>query len=322
MAGIPLVEASMLAGIVEAVLYGFYTCIFCVTIYVQVTTAKTTSSHGKIMFFIGTVMFFLATLHLAINLYRTVEGYVGHSATKGGPIAFLGPLKNWHQVLKDIVYVTISILGDAVAVYRCWIIWNRNHILMVVPFLLLIASAVSGYIVVALLYHTQPTSIFNPNLVGWICSFYAVAIVQNTLTTGLMMYRLWATAKSAANYRVGRGHFIPIMRILMESAVLYLVFEVVILAVYVSNSNAQSIIHDSIPPIIGMTFSLITIRIAMRSRQDYRSTLVNSGTGASTDPNRTIGSIPMRRVVHIDKEQIDDRSLGNDNDKEYKRNVV
>jgi hypothetical protein len=86
------------------------------------------------MFFVGVVLFLLTSVHVckcfdsksqhclifsffaAINLYRTYFGFVYRLTAKGGPITFLGPLFLWHQVAKDVVYVTVSILGDAVAV--------------------------------------------------------------------------------------------------------------------------------------------------------------------------------------------------------------
>jgi hypothetical protein len=110
---------------------------------------------------------------------------------------------------------------------------------------------VSGYVVVALLATLAPgVHIFSPTLDHWIQTFYAVAVVQNALTTGLIIYRIYTAAKLSSSYRAGQDMFMPVVWILVESAALYLAVEVVLLFIYVGGSNAQSIVQDSIPAII------------------------------------------------------------------------
>ena len=68
------------------------------------------------MFYIGIVMFVLATIHVSMNCYRMIQGYVIHARDPGGPAAWIGALAPWHHVFKDTVYATQEMLGDAVAV--------------------------------------------------------------------------------------------------------------------------------------------------------------------------------------------------------------
>ena len=68
------------------------------------------------MFAIGIVMFTIATVHLAMNCFRMINGYVVHAADAGGPVGYISALAPWHHVFKDTLYATQEILGDAVAV--------------------------------------------------------------------------------------------------------------------------------------------------------------------------------------------------------------
>ena len=68
------------------------------------------------MFYIGIIMFILASIHVSMNCYRMVQGYVIHAHEPGGPVAWVGALAPWHHVFKDTVYATQEMLGDAVAV--------------------------------------------------------------------------------------------------------------------------------------------------------------------------------------------------------------
>ncbi|KAJ7275519.1 hypothetical protein B0H12DRAFT_1087630 [Mycena haematopus] len=81
-----------------------------------------------------------------------------------------------------------------------------------------------------------------------------------------MAWRIAATDKQTVSYRVGKSNLILILRILVESAALYLTAELILLILYVRNNNAQYILLETITPIIGITFNAITIRITLRSQ--------------------------------------------------------
>jgi hypothetical protein len=51
-----------------------------------------------------------------MNCFRMVEAYVIHRNDPGGPAAHIAALAPWDHVLKDTLYATQEILGDAVAV--------------------------------------------------------------------------------------------------------------------------------------------------------------------------------------------------------------
>ncbi|KAJ6545151.1 hypothetical protein B0H19DRAFT_955551, partial [Mycena capillaripes] len=101
-------------------------------------------------------------------------------------------------------------------VYRCWILWDRRHQYIIFPFLLLIVSAVSGYMVSGLYSTIDPdANIFNARLLHWITVFHSVAVAQNIITTSLMAWRLWKVEKHSAKYR---GFILPVLHIRIESA--------------------------------------------------------------------------------------------------------
>ena len=115
----------------------------------------------------------------------------------------------------------------------------------------LTSSVVSGYSVCGL-YPTEKAdaSIFDPRLLAWISTFYAVTFTQSLLTTSLMAYRIWQTDRRSAKYRTGEGNLLPLMRILVESAALQLLVELLLLALYAANINAQYILLELVTPLV------------------------------------------------------------------------
>ncbi|KAJ7189893.1 hypothetical protein GGX14DRAFT_382749, partial [Mycena pura] len=202
-------------------------------------------------------------------------------------------------------YMTQCIIGNAAAVYRCWLIWARDYRVVILPFLLLLVSianifitrpiSVSGYMVCGL---SSATRVFDSRIALWYTVFFSVVVAQNVLTTGLMSLRIWRAEKESARYRLGTGHFLPVLKIMVESAALYLFVETLLLALNSVHHNAQ---------FIGFTFTVMTIRITLRSQKSLAHT---STTGTGGSQVKTIGSIPMRPIViGRQVERFDDASV-------------
>ncbi|KAJ7167686.1 hypothetical protein C8R46DRAFT_1269928 [Mycena filopes] len=292
----PLVRSFIVSIWVEGVIYGFFVCIFALSLVVNLGTSKRQSPHSRAMFTVGIVTFLLATVHMVINCMRMMRGYVDHGAQPGGPVGYLGILSRWDHVLKNTLYVTQSVVADSVAVYRCWVLWNRSFVIVSAPLVMALGGAVSGYMACHILTKVQVGStVFEGTLDAWITAFYALAVAQNIITTSLIAWRIAATERASARYRLGQSNLLPILRILVESAALYLFAEFLVLVLYVCNSNAQFIALEAIPPIVGITFNAITIRITLRSH-------ASSSGGAGMEPpdsngQQTIGSIRLRPIT-------------------------
>ncbi|KAJ7579475.1 hypothetical protein C8J56DRAFT_867907 [Mycena floridula] len=186
-----------------------------------------------------------------MNCYRLIEGYILHTLTPGGPVAYIGNLRKWDHVLKDTIYATQEIMGNVAAIYRCWILWNNDYKVIALPLLLLIASTgepVPDFgIFWSLILVVDPTkTVFDHRLDSWIRTFYSIAVVQNIITTGLMAYRIWATTKKSVT---GKNLF-PVLRILVESAALQLFVEIILFGLYSRQINAQYILLELVTPIM------------------------------------------------------------------------
>ncbi|KAH8099400.1 hypothetical protein BXZ70DRAFT_1009209 [Cristinia sonorae] len=261
----PLDKTFLIATWLESLVYGFYLCLFSSSLFVSTTLRKSQNNHGRVMLYIGVVMFIIATVHLAMNLYRLIEGYVVHVYEPGGAQAYLGNLASWHHVFKDTLYATQEIFGDAVAIYRVWIIWNRDWRPIVLPVMLFIVSCISGYTVCGLYPTISPTApVFSPVLARWIKTFFVVAVVQSSLTTGLMAYRIWMTNRRTSQFKIVTSNLKPVLKILLESASLQFFVELILLILYLAGHNAQYILLEIVTPTVGITFTAITIRIALR----------------------------------------------------------
>lgn len=121
--------------------------------------------------------------------------------------------------------------------------------------------AVSGYSVCGLYPTEDPNStVFDPRLQHWITTFYSISVVQSGMTTSLMAFRIWQTDRRSAKYRTNKeGNLMPILRILVESAAAQFVTEIILLALYAANYNAQYLLLEPVTPMVVRTLSLFSL---------------------------------------------------------------
>jgi uncharacterized iron-regulated membrane protein len=112
------------------------------------------------------------------------------------------------------------------------------------------ASAVALYIFTQVPYGT----IFGPEVVHWMNTIYALAFAQNSITTGLIAYKIWHQHRSsvAAGMTSGRKtSLISVVRIVVESAAIYLFLLLVLIILYALKHNAQFILQEASVPTVG-----------------------------------------------------------------------
>ncbi|KAF4569424.1 hypothetical protein AB1N83_003475 [Pleurotus pulmonarius] len=122
---------------IEIFAYGVYFVLFSICIYLFRHRRKPHPWVG-----IATVLLFLlATLKLALDLAVIVKGFV--------PVQSSAPFYPFNTRLDPVaayVYVTASGVSDALLIYRCSVVWDHKKLVLIVPILLALASAATGYL--------------------------------------------------------------------------------------------------------------------------------------------------------------------------------
>ncbi|KAJ8077255.1 hypothetical protein PM082_001684 [Marasmius tenuissimus] len=298
----PFSVCMVLGAWVQCTVQGVFVSLYLATIWLIrersfITTRTERSSSDnvfKIMFILSSLMFFVATFHFAISAYRLVHVWiVGHNLAP--PITSLAVLNSWHNVLWVGLYVTQELLGTGAAIYRCWLLWSKDWRVILLPAVVLLVEIGTGYACCALFAQSDPLNgKLSAPVRDMMQIFYAAAVLGNLLPTGLMVYRLWKSHHKSTQSGIKTPSILyPILRILVESASLQLIVEAILLCLFDTGRQEQFIILPLIVPVVGITFSLITIRIKLVAA---RTTSGGRSTYPSDDSNwrqkNTIGSLP------------------------------
>ncbi|RDB21602.1 hypothetical protein Hypma_011203 [Hypsizygus marmoreus] len=247
---------------------------------------KAPNSINYVMLIPAILMFIFASLDVAFGLQHNIEAFIYF---QGDPIEEFNNNSNWLVVMKMVNYVAQTFIGDAILLYRCWIVYGRNWLIVILPGLMWIAETVCGgmtaYIEANL--KNDAALVNAKSLVPFITSMLTLTLATNLIVTSLIVWRIWSTqvaAKFKATISSEKSPLSRAMRILVESGLMYTLSIVVLFGLYMASNNGQFGVSNSMrtpstvqsfPPnslifiyqvvqIIGITFNLIITRVDTR----------------------------------------------------------
>ncbi|KAJ7271045.1 hypothetical protein C8J57DRAFT_1508008 [Mycena rebaudengoi] len=214
--------AIALAGIMVDT-YGIYLVLFITSIYLLLgrhnsgNTARFSASSWSIMFYSSCALFVVVTGHWIVNVCRAFIGFI-YFQDGAGAVAFF----------KDNTQPTITafnrfvglafVVGDGMIIYRLWIVWGLNKLVVLLPTIVILQVFYTFLIVL------------RSRLGGKDISATKLVTPTSALTLGI---------------------------IVVESAALYTTLMVVYEITYQLNSQVQYAEAHFIPPIIGIANALI-----------------------------------------------------------------
>ncbi|KAM5534169.1 hypothetical protein V8D89_012189 [Ganoderma adspersum] len=265
---LPLPKAQLISLFVESLLFGAFLVLYSISIWILLTRDQRSgyqrSTVNKGMLGTATVMFVLAVAHICFDVQRALDGFITHGGTPTGTLDFYFQLSNPTEVGKSVIYVTQTLVGDAFVAYRLYVVYNRNAWMLALPLVLLFGTSIAGYGVCYELAHAQG-AVFASNLKPWITSFFSLSLTTNVIATILLAARIMWSNHKVKKYRtsyVALTHW-TVIETIVQSAAIYSAALISLLATYVAQSNAQYICIDALNPVIGITFTLIIIRVGL-----------------------------------------------------------
>ncbi|CAE6509554.1 unnamed protein product [Rhizoctonia solani] len=256
-------KTAVLVGVwTETALWGIFFVLYSTCVYVLVHK-RAPQTIQWIPLFTASLLFLLATFHLALQLRKVHEGLVLRVNEPGGSDAYFMDIGRWLNVTADAVYATMILVGDSVVIHRCFLIWGNRIRVILVPIILVLCTAVSGYAAVWLFTKLPPhgTALEGP-IAKCATTTFLLSLVTNILTTGLISYRILATARKVSA-SIDIRPYMGGLAVVVESAAIYTTALVVYLIVYVSRTNAQYILFCALCPIIGIVPTLIIVRVGL-----------------------------------------------------------
>ncbi|KAF9459672.1 hypothetical protein BDZ94DRAFT_1267757 [Collybia nuda] len=300
-ATISLHRASLIALILESLSYGIFTILFVATAWVIVNRRRGNPNH--VLLVTLCLIWVQSTAHWIIDVNRAITAFLD---APEGPLQYYQNVSNPLQVAKTAVYVTLTLTGDSFVIYRCYVVWNRTWWIVILPILLWMATGAVGFATTHAFYETKKGGIFLVNLVPLVTSFICMTLSTNVVCTALIAYRILRSQLEIRKFRDHHqsSHVYSAVIILLESAGIYSSSLVALVAVYLLHSNGQFIILDITAQLLGITFSMIILRVALGissgGRNDTSGQSGLTSDNSSSRMNRRRVARNVSRLVHVD----------------------
>ncbi|KAI0739683.1 hypothetical protein C8Q80DRAFT_1111574 [Daedaleopsis nitida] len=186
-------------------------------------------------------------------------------------VRFYNDLQNQWSLARNAVLFVDMLLGDSVMIYRTWIIWAKDYRIIVVPGITMSALVAFG---IGLLYvgFTAGKDLFTAEVGRWIAGYCIATLCSKSrvicalmLSSAMIAYRIWANNRAMKKTGVvsDRGDLSNALVIFVESAALYSGWAVLYIVFYITRSPLQHIGANCGPAVIGIAFTLITVRVGL-----------------------------------------------------------
>ncbi|EMD35486.1 hypothetical protein CERSUDRAFT_116231 [Gelatoporia subvermispora B] len=308
-----LIEARILGLLISSFFLGVHLTTTCVCVWAILVwnPARGRRVHWG---------FLAATLMMAIigTVDVSTDGVTNVRVWTTGNLKLFTDETVWMNLTKNVDISLRLLIGDAVLIYRCWIVYERKW-LAVIPSLLVWLGNVTASIILIVRSADAvgiSSGINAPSLVPWTTAELALTVALNTITCSLIVFRIWTVSRSVRSIVAGPDRLLYAMRVLVESGGFYVLSATITLITVLTRSAAVYITANSLCQITAICFNLIIIRFdrnlanksqiaTMSASRSIPMNSLNQGSRAksSTTPQRFV-EIEVQRATATDAESL------------------
>ncbi|EJC99624.1 uncharacterized protein FOMMEDRAFT_93135 [Fomitiporia mediterranea MF3/22] len=244
--------------------YGIHLAVFATTVNFLVKVP----SRGKISWpYLTFVVALLAcgTIQLAVLIKTDEMMFIDDRNYPGGPIAFgMADFSDPIQTTGDAAYIIANILADGVLIYRIFVLWGRNYLILGIPVLSYFAIIALGILVVY--QAAQPgANLWIHSEIPIVVPYWSLSIALNIVITLAIAYRMLKSRRTVIQ-TLGQEHskiYTSVTSMLIESAALYSVTGIVYIVCYARNSTIQNAVLPIMDQVVCIAPELIVMRVAL-----------------------------------------------------------
>ncbi|KAK0474965.1 hypothetical protein IW261DRAFT_1497995 [Armillaria novae-zelandiae] len=283
-------EVFLNETVLFAFLQGIYTGMVAFTLSRIFSRRRGVGIHAMALVII--VLCILTAINFAFYWSFTVHSFIHHGQNFLTVfMAFNGPsdMEMLVHVGTGISGCISTVVADSAMVWRCWIVWGRCWIIILLPLVFMVIGAAFKILQIrATVQGTEPTINYKTCTTIYI----SLTLATTLLCTLLIVYRIlsiqWARTKLSGTRTHSLGAYRNVIEIIVESAALYSTM----LIVYIGFTFQDEVVGEYLDPIAeffrGVAPTLIVVRVASgHSRPDdsWKGSTISSlhfGTGRHT----------------------------------------
>ncbi|KAI0298788.1 hypothetical protein B0F90DRAFT_1731090 [Multifurca ochricompacta] len=270
--------SELVALSVESFFFGIYFTLFGSTVKVLLNKRKTIPGAVSLLGLAG-LFGVLISWHVVTDAIRLVYAFKSSQKPIGADFYYAN-VSSSLSLIKTSLYLIVTILFDAFILHRCWIVWERSFLVILLPLLIFLADIGTGIASVqGLSGLTRGDSVFLAKQEKITKSFFSSTVAVNGLCTcSIDRLSVWIRQNTIRNSRKAFG-LTKEAAIIAESGAIYSITLILIIATYTTRSNSFNVFLD--------IFSLIVFRMGVTATEATHISMEGMGE-AIPEENRSI----------------------------------
>ncbi|KAF9030692.1 hypothetical protein BDZ89DRAFT_1159221 [Hymenopellis radicata] len=311
------IDSAFIAAFLSTLLYGAYLVVAFQCSELLYHRFKARRNHWYLTC-THCVLFILISIRCISVMARVLNGLV-HQRPDGS--IELGGFSSAQSLLVGIPWMLIIVISDLFIIYRAYVVTKKRLLLIVIPLLLMMGDFASGIWLVNSLAKNTDDNPFIDQLSMSIKLFCSFTVAINLICSGLIAWRLLSVRKNVTGLTVQNDSTLTnLVTTIVESAALWTAVSLCIVITTFLGSYVNYILIDLCPPLAGLVFSNIMMRVSRGQSYGDTNSNTNSGTrpsrtewsGRPADPTETSVQIRLDRIVHTRGEDFETSKIGMD----------
>ncbi|EKM58153.1 uncharacterized protein PHACADRAFT_252236 [Phanerochaete carnosa HHB-10118-sp] len=217
---LPMATTDLIGTLAEIMCYGMYFVLFLQLLRVLYARHQARRPIVNLLA-IALLIFSLITAHLSLQIHRILQAFTDHMDVANAPTTYYDTLSARASATKASIYTTLTIVCDAIMVYRVFVVYERRWSVTVIPFVLLLANiAVAAWYTwsVSQVNSLQP---MKRAVIRINCFFSAVTLILNLMCTVMISWKIWTIHRELPGPAVAGIRVMGVATVIIESAAIY-----------------------------------------------------------------------------------------------------
>ncbi|KAF8968800.1 hypothetical protein BDZ97DRAFT_1790714 [Flammula alnicola] len=262
----PIDKAYLIGGWLASAFWGAFTVVIIIWILSLSNRREVVRNYFPVAALL--LMYVLATSHISLVLDRLIQAFVVHVNDDGGAILYLANIATPLNRSKDMLYVSLIVLGDMIIVWRCFMVWNKNYYVVALPVIMVLGTAISGYGAIGRYFTPDP---YETASIRWAQAMLSVSMVTNIIVTLLTAGRIWYLSRSlgAMSFGPSQTRYRSVILLILESGMFMSISKMIEFILFqlapddgLDGLNALYIPMDCMPQIMGICPAFIMLAVS------------------------------------------------------------
>ncbi|KAK7693543.1 hypothetical protein QCA50_003112 [Cerrena zonata] len=274
MAFFPRDEGYTISLWLSTLLFGMHAVLFFVFLTTYIPACCRRDVHRRpvnfYLIFTAFALFVNGAVSNFVGLQRTVHGIWGQ--TEMSPADWFNKTDVTSGYIESTSWFLQVVLGDSFLSYRCWVIYGKRRWLLLISGLCVLATFCMGVMLQWEFSRPHADAVNlerTSDLYRWEAPMILISVILNVSLTSAIAWKIWWQYRQlgrAAQRREAR--YLHIMWLIVESGMVVAVAQLLVLVLGAIHNSGYQIVDHAVPPLIGIAFTGIILRVQKISSED------------------------------------------------------